>query len=435
MNKFFFFLALILLSSCNKEMDLNQTGPNAFNGQKIWSKTYGGSDLEEIHGAIATQDGGFVVIGNTKSTDGVITDKKYALEDIWLSKYNTDGNLLWSKTYGGSQDDIGYSVIENNEGTLVIAGYSKSSDGEVPSNLGMHDFFIFKTDSSGNIIWTKSNGFLSHDHAHKIINTSDGGYFVVGYIDYAGLGRNVFGTLHGVGEFYGQKLDANGNKLWDKYFGGTKNDRVFDVVEANDGGFVMAGFSESDDFDVNDSHGSYDYWVVKVSAFGDLVWKKTYGGSQIDQAYGIEKNINNTYIITGTSNSTDGDISSNKGANDVWVINIDDKGLLLWEKSFGGSAFDTSNSIKSISNGNLLIAGHTRSFDENKGENDFFAFSISPNGNLLWQQTFGGTDFDFGSDAVELKDKGFVMVGQTLSNNFDIPIQNGNGDLLIVKVH
>jgi hypothetical protein len=439
MRKLILLFTVLFIVSCNKDENLSFNDETVFNGKKVWSKSVGGSDFEEIKSVTATQDGGFVVVGNTKSSDGDITDKRYGLEDIWLSKYDAEGNLLWSKTYGGSQDDLGYSVIENADRTLVVAGYSKSSDGEVQSNQGMHDFFIFKTDYQGNLIWAKSHGFMSHDHAHKIINTSDGGYFVVGYVDYAGIGRSSKGVLHGVGEFYGLKLDANGNKLWDKYFGGTQNDRVFDVVEANDGGFVMVGYSESSNFDVNDNHGSYDYWVVKINVTGDLIWKKSYGGSELDQAYGIVKNLNNTYLITGTSNSMDGDISLNKGANDVWVINIDDNGALLWEKSFGGSGFDTSNSIRMISNGNFLISGHTRSVDgqitENKGENDFWAFTISPNGKMLWQKTFGGSSFDFGYDAVELKDKGFVIVGQTESNDLDIPINKGLSDLLIIKVH
>lgn len=440
MNKYTLLLAVLLIFSCNRQDDLAFNDEQTFTGNKVWSKTFGGSDFEEIHGVIATQDGGFIVVGDTKSSNGDITDKRFALEDIWLTKYNSDGNLVWSKTYGGSQDDIGYSIVENLDGSLVVAGYSKSSDGEVPSNLGMHDFFIFKTDAQGNLIWKKSHGYMSHDHAHKIIQTSDGGYFVVGFVDYAGLGKfsNPNEVMHGVGEFYGIKLDSNGNKLWDKYFGGTQNDRVFDVVEANDGGFVMAGYSESNDFDVTDNNGSYDYWVVKVNLIGDLVWKKSYGGSELDQAFGIAKNINNTYIITGTSNSMDGNISSNNGANDIWVINIDDNGKLLWEKSFGGSGFDTSNSIRMISNGNFLISGHTRSMDgqitENKGQNDFWAFTISPNGKLLWQKTFGGSSFDFAYDAVELKDKGFVIAGQTESNDFDITTNKGLSDLFIVKV-
>ena len=430
-------LCLYTFFSCSNE-DQMSVDKNEFEGNKIWSKTYGGSGEDMAHGVVATQDGGFVVVGETKSATGDINDKRYAQEDIWLTKYNSNGELIWSKTYGGSEDDYGYSVLENADGSLVVAGYSGSSDGDVASNMGMHDFLILKTDSQGNLIWSKSNGFMSHDHAYKIIPTRNGGYFSAGYVDYAGLGKNSIGVLHGVGEFYGQKLDANGTVLWGKYFGGTQNDRVFDVVEANDGGFVMIGYSESSDFDVTDNHGSYDYWVVKVDSNGNLVWKKSYGGSELDQAYGIAKNINNTYLIAGTSNSLDGDISSNKGANDVWIISVDDKGTLLWEKSYGGSSFDTSNSIKSLSNGNFLVTGHTRSVDgqiiENKGENDLWAFTISPNGKLLWQKTFGGSYFDFGFDATQLKDNSFILMGQSQSNNFDASINKGLNDLLLIKV-
>ena len=440
MRKLLLLLSISLFFSCSKEDEETTTLlQNNFDGKLIWSKTFGGSDDEYIRGLTATKDGGFVVVGYTKSDDGTITNKASLVEDIWLTKFNDNGVLLWSRTYGGSLDDIGSSVIENNDGSLVVAGYSKSSDGDVPSNLGMHDFFIFKTDASGNMKWKKSYGFTSHDHAHKIITTKDGGYFVVGYADYAGLNRSAFSVQHGVGEYYGIKLDANGEKQWDCYFGGTQNDRVFDVVESNNGDFVMVGYSESNDFDVTDNHGSYDYWVIKVNALGNLIWKKSYGGSDLDQAYGISKSINNTYLIVGTSASTNGDISQNKGENDVWLLSIDDNGNKLWDKSYGGTSSETANSIKIMSNGNFVISGHTRSTNgdvtNNKGENDFWAFTIAPNGKMLWQNTFGGSNFDFAYDATEILDKGLIIVGETQSNDFDIQENRGINDLFIVKVH
>jgi hypothetical protein len=440
MKNIFFLIVCITFFSCSKDDD--KVIQEVFNGKLIWSKTFGGSDEELIRGVTSTQDGGFVVVGNTKSSDGDITTKTSLLEDIWLSKYDVNGNLVWSKTYGGSLDDLGYSIIENLDGTLTVAGYSKSSDGDVPSNLGMHDFFIFKTDANGNLIWKKSYGFMSHDHAHKIISTSDGGYFVMGYADYGGFGKTSSRNntvLHGVGEYYGIKLNAAGDKEWDRYFGGTLNERIFDAVQSNDGGLIMVGYSESNDFDVTDNHGGYDYWIIKLSITGNLIWKKSYGGSGLDQAFGIAKTNNNSYLIVGTSNSEDGDVTSNKGANDVWVIHVDDNGNKLWDKSFGGSQFDSANSIRTMSNGNFLISGHTRSNDldvnQNKGENDFWAFTISPSGQMLWQKTFGGSNLDFAYDAIETLDKSIIIVGETESNDFDITMNKGSKDLLIIKVH
>ena len=438
MKKLLFLFGLSILISCSND-NQHVSEQNPFDGKLIWSKTVGGSNEEYVRAVQSSKDGGFFVIGYTKSNDGEVVNKVGLEEDIWLTKFTSDGNLIWSKTYGGSLDDFGYSVIENTDGTLAIAGYSKSNDGDVPNNLGMHDFFIFKTDASGNILWKKSYGFASHDHAHKIINTSDGGFFVVGYADYSGFNRSSFEVQHGVGEYYGLKLDANGEKQWDCYFGGTQNDRVFDVVEANTGGYVMVGYSESNDFDVEDNHGSYDYWVVKINALGNLIWKKSYGGSDLDQAYGIAKGNNNTYLITGTAASVDGDITSNKGENDVWVIAIDDNGTKLWDKSYGGSQSEVANAIKVLSNGNFLLSGFTTSSDgditHNKGMNDFWVFTITPSGKVLWQQTFGGSNIDFAYDATEILDKGIIIVGETQSNDLDVPENKGINDMLVVKVH
>ena len=117
---------------------------------------------------------------------------------------------------------------------------------------------------------------------------------------------------------------------------------------------------------------------------------------------------------------------------------LDDNGTKLWDKSYGGASFDTANSIKRTNNGNFIIAGHSRSSNEmiaNKGENDFYTFVISPGGQVLWQKTFGGSNFDLAYDAVQLLDDSFIIVGETQSNDFDIPENKGNKDLLIVKVH
>ncbi len=433
--------AFTLLLSCSEDEHDHSShdhGPVSVDDNLNWVKTFGGSNEEYAKSVASTHDGGFVVVGYTRSEDGDITKKVGQFEDIWLTKYNEKGELQWSKTYGGSQEDFGYSVIENHDRTLVVAGYSKSSDGDVPANIGQHDFFIFKTDANGNIIWKKSYGFISHDHAHKIIATRDGGYFVTGFTDYSGvIGVPKLANKHGVGEYYGIKLNANGDKEWDKYFGGTMNERVFDVVEANGGGFVMVGYSESTDFDVTSNKGGYDYWIVKIDATGKMIWQKSYGGTGLDHAFGIAKTKDDTYIITGMSNSVDGDITKNKGENDVWVISIDDNGNKLWDKSFGGSQSEASSAIKSTSDGNYIITAQSISSDQdfsaNKGMNDFWVFSISPKGDMLWKKSFGGTNIDLATDVTQLENKAIVVVGETESTDLDIVKNKGIKDFMIVK--
>lgn len=446
MKSCMFLFSICFLLSCSKEDSALETN---FEGFNQWSKTLGGSQEDITSGVVATSDGGVIVVGYSKSTDGDV-NKQYDLNDIWISKLDKNGNVVWNKTIGGSGDDYGISIIKTNDSNYVIAGYSGSADFDVPRNLGMHDFFITKINENGTIIWSKVYGFSNHDHAHKIIQTRDGGFFVAGFADYSGLNgqlgngeghqmnRNNNTVQHGSGEYFGIKLDAQGNFLWFRYYGGTQNERVNDVVEANDGGIVMIGYSESNDFDVNDAKGSYDYWVIKIDMMGHLIWKKNFGGSDIDQAYGIVKTEFNSYLVVGQSNSIDGDISSPIGNSDVWVIHINDFGELLWDKSFGGTSFDTALAIKKTTNNKYIIAGHSRSNDNqfnNRGQNDAFIMSIDthPNTGILFFKNFGGSYFDFATDLTQTTDGSIVVVGNTQSSDGDFIINEGFNDRFVIK--
>lgn len=442
-----YLLAVLPFISCN-ESDLPTT-KKELEKEIIWSKTYGGSEDDETTGVVATPDGGVIVIGHSKSTDGDVT-KLYAETDIWVTKIDSNGNIVWNKIIGGSLNDYAISIIKTKDNNYVIAGYSGSSDYDLPRNLGQHDFMIMKINENGSILWTKTYGFIGHDHAHKIIQTKDGGLFVAGFADYSGLiGQPSNGEghilhrgkapMHGVGEYLGMKLTASGDFEWYRYFGGTQNDRVTDVVEGDDGSILMAGYSESNDFDFVGGKGSYDYWVVNLSKEGHLHWKKNFGGSDIDQAYGIVKTDSNSYILVGQSNSTDGDISNPKGNSDVWVVHFDQHGHLIWEKSFGGTAFETALSIKKVGYNNFTVLGHSRSETTdfvNKGQNDIYLFSIDihANSSVIWQKTLGGSEFDLGYDFAQTSDNSYILVGVTNSINGDFLLNKGKNDRFVVKV-
>ncbi len=438
--------------SCDKNSDEMQILPQqTFEGKVLYSKTFGGSQNETAGGATATPDGGIIMVSTTLSNDGDV-NASHPDSEIWVTRLDASGNIMWSKTVGGTRDDYGYSITATLDGNYVIAGYSASSDGDVPSNRGMHDFFVAKMTGSGNLMWTNTYGFSSHDHAHKIIATKDGGFFVAGYSDFAGLTgqaqdgdhgaghgmRGAASTLHGVGEFMGIKIDANGTFMWYRYFGGTKNDRVNDIVECNDGGLIMVGYTESDDFDADTSKGSYDYWAIKLHGDGMFHWKKNYGGSGIDQAFAIAKTNNNSYLIAGRSNSFDGDISKPKGNFDAWIIHIDDEGKLLWDKSFGGADFDVASSIKKTEDGKFVVVGNTRGSmnnDANKCENDFWFFKIDndANSDILWQKTFGGSSFDLAADVV-VSNNEYTIIGDSQSSDLDVPSNRGQYDIWVLKV-
>lgn len=442
------FITLINLISCgddDSDPDITEpiiTSTDEFQGEIEWSKTFGGSNEDSALSIVETLDGGYAIGGYTQSLDGDITDKTATDSDYWLLKLSQDGTILWSKTYGGTSDDRATKLIQAADGGFAMVGYSRSNDEDTSINAGLQDYWVIKTTENGEIVWEKSFGFSGIDQAFSIIQTSDNGYFITGFLDVtasdgSGNDNKSIETKHGVGEFWGIKLDANGNQEWRRYFGGTNNDRSYDVIQTEDNGFIMIGSSESIDFDITNSKGSYDFWVLKINAEGTLLWQKSFGGSEVDVGYAIGTTEDGKYIIIGDARSNDGDITNAKGNADLWMIQIDAIGNLIWEKSIGGTEFDTGRGIHKMNNGSFIITGNTRSNDQdvskNNGQADLWNIMINTNGDILWNTTAGGSVDDFGFGCIETSDKKIVVVGSSESNDFDIPSNKGSKDILIVK--
>ena len=409
----------------------------------IWMKSFAGSGDDSPRSIIETNDGGFAVFGFTNSTDGDLDNRNLNVNDYWLLKFDSEANLEWQKTYGGSGDDRGQAVIQTLDGGYAITGYAQSDDGDASNNEGFHDNWILKLDSSGNILWEKSFGFSGHDHSYDLVETQDGGFFFSGFLDVTssngeGATDKYSLSAHGVGEFWGTKVNDKGSLDWRKYYGGTNNDRAHGVVEGHDGGFVMAGFTESEDFDITNSKGSYDFWVVKVDKNGILEWEASLGGTGIEQAQDITRTSDGGYAIVGSTFSSDIQVTKNNGESDVWLVKLNGEGQLQWQNSFGGSAFDNGNSVKLTADGGFLIAGTTKSFDgdatQNFGENDFWLLKTDADGQLLWQQSFGGLGLDFAYDAIETSTGDYIIVGESASKDFPDIENKGGLDLVIIKL-
>ncbi|RLD30590.1 MAG: hypothetical protein DRI70_00700 [Bacteroidetes bacterium] len=446
----------IVIISCSKDNSpvtddttnppdpIDDGNPVGFQGEIDWVKTFGGSNIDQAVAIVKSNDNAYVVVGTTSSIDGDIIDKNTTDSDYWILKISETGVLLWNRTFGGSNDDVATNISKTSDGGYIVSGYSRSNDGDVTGNEGFWDYWILKLNANGNKVWNKTFGFLGEDRAWDVFQTKDGGYFVTGFFDVtasggAGNDGRIGGNRHGVGEYWAIKMDASGEYIWRRYFGGTNNDRSYDALETSDGGFLLVGSSESDDFDITDSKGSYDYWVVKVDAFGTKLWTKSYGGSEIDNGYAVTATADGNFIFVGDSRSADQDVTNPIGNADLWAVKFSGGGGIIWNRSFGGSQFDTARSIVSITNGNYLLAGATRSTDgdvsSNNGENDAWVVIMDANGTLVFEKTIGGSNFDFGEDAILGHDDSTVLlVGNTESNDKDIPRFQGIKDLLIVKL-
>lgn len=446
MKKVCFILAFALLFSCSKDRDdLLDESLTQFQGQVEWIKSFGGSGDDTAQAIVATSDGGYAVLGFSNSIDGDLTDKTTEVNDYWLLKLDADGNLEWNKTYGGSKDDRGQSLVQTSDGGYAITGYAMSDDGDGSNNEGFHDNWILKLDASGAIEWEKSFGFSGHDHSYDILQTDDNGFFFVGFLDITSARAdgntekgNTSLTAHGVGEFWGTKIDPKGHLQWRGYFGGTNNDRAHAVVQADDGGFVLSGFTESDDYDVSDTRGSYDFWVVKVDRNGNLLWERSFGGTGIEISQDITKTDDGGYVVAGHTFSSNTDISKNNGESDMWLVKTDSTGNLVWEKSYGGTGFEAAHAVSFSKDGGFIIVGNSRSsdmdVDANAGENDMWAVKTDRNGDIVWQKTFGGSGLDFGFDVLETENGNIVLVGETASADFPDIAHKGKTDAVIIKV-
>jgi len=403
-------------------------------------KTYGGSQNDKAKSVVATADGGYAVLGHTQSKDGDVSDKQNAGFDYWLLKFDGENSLQWSKSYGGSSNDRGNDFVQTNDGGYAILGFSESSDGDISENAGSLDYWLAKTDSSGNLLWQKSFGFKGRDEGIALIQTKDSGFLLVGVIDVtASEGQgNSTAKRHAGGDYWAIKLTADGALQWSQYFGGTFTDTAYDVVEIEAGGFIIVGSSDSTDVDISSNKGFYDFWVVRISDSGQLVWEKNYGGDEIDEAYGIVSSGDGDYLIVGNTRSSTGDISLNNGAADVWVVKIDADGEIIWEKTYGGTGFDAGRAIVRVKNGGFILAGNSRSGDgdlsENRGQNDAWILKIDAMGNLEWQKTVGGTQIDLAHGVTELADGTVIAVGESASADFDIPGNKGFTDMLTISI-
>lgn len=446
MRNFFGVSWVLFFSACSPITQTNWSFLPPIENRWDAVQTFGGSAEDIAHAVIRTQDGGFAIVGNTQSTDGDFSEKTRAGSDLFLMKFSSMRTLEWTQTYGGSEDDRGHDLVQLPDGGFAVVGYSKSNDGDASVNKGQHDNWVFRTDASGTLLWEKSFGFLGHDHAYNILATSDGGLFFNGFLDVTasrGLGQDKkeahFSARHGVGEFWAHKIDLNGNLQWRRYFGGTSNDRSYDALETQDGDFVLVGASESQDVDVQNPKGSYDFWIVKIDALGNLLWEKSIGGSAYDKANAVIETSSGDYLVLGQTYSSDGDIHVAAGSSDILLARLSAAGTVLAVQTLGGAVFETASALQQRTDGTLIILGTKSPQASTSGEvllgNDIALYHTLHNGKRIQTATLSGSGLDEGNDLVLTEDGKVLVVGSTESNSGDFSNTYGGKDIFIAFWH
>ncbi|MCX6183863.1 MAG: T9SS type A sorting domain-containing protein [Flavobacterium sp.] len=399
-----------------------------------WQKSLGGSNQDIAYNIQLTTDGGYIVAGGTSSIDGDVTGQ-HGLSDFWVVKLDSQGGVLWQKTLGGSGEDIARSIQQTNDGGYIVAGYTYSTNGDITGNNGQSDYWVVKLNSQGDLLWQKTLGGSNQDDARSIQQTADGGYIVAGWT--LSINGDVTGN-HGERDYWVVKIDSQGTIQWQKTLGGTADDFPSSIQQTNDGGYIVAGYTSSNEGDVSGNNGLTDYWVVKLNIQGELVWQKTLGGSDSDAGISIHTTADGGYVVGGYAYSNNGDVSSNQGNTDYWVVKLDNQGVILWQKTLGGTNQDAAYSIQPTSDGGYIVAGYTLSTDGdiilNHGAIDYWVVKLNYQGTIQWQKTLGGTAVDYANNIQLTSDGGYIVAGYSNSNNGDVTGNQGNNDMWIVKL-
>jgi hypothetical protein len=425
--------------------------------QETWVKIIGGGLYDGGKSISTTTDGGYVLTGHTESIDRDFRGMNKGGAEIFVIKLDSRGELQWKKSFGGSKNEIGISVTTTPDGGFILSGATNSYDGNFKKDSVMFlnsDLIFIKFDSLGDVQWGVRGGGTSDDHGTSSTITPDGGYVVTGHTksnngDYKGMNKGEYDVLV-------MKLDSDGNIQWNETYGGSRNEESDCVIATKDGGYVVSGFTESNDGDfegmgssrnVNTYEELMETFIIKLDKEGDVEWSKTFGTSSRDQSYSVTTTPDGGYVLTGMASlkgmsaSSRGEFNRrNKGGFDIFVLKLDSRGNVQWDRMFGGTQTDWAKSIINTTDGGLVITGSTSSNDGdfegmNMGGGDVFVIKLDQKGDLQWKKTYGGSGTDRGYSIISTPDGGYAVTGETSSTDGIFKwVKNDGYNIFVMKL-
>lgn len=362
---------------------------------------------------------------------------------LWSSCFTAHSQeILWEKSYGGQHSEYLFDAQPTADYGFILAGSSLSNKtgNKTDNNNGDLDYWVWKMDEKGELVWQKSFGGSGFDLLQSIKNTRDGGFILAGTSS-SNAGFQKKDTCRGVTDYWVIKLDAKGEEQWQKTIGGSGQDELLCAFQTRDGGYMLGGSSSSSPaiMETNNpnekkasdtkpdlyakrekSRGNMDYWIVKLDKNGVVQWQKTYGGEYADLLRSMEQTKEGGYILGGYSNSPQSGekADSNNGIGDFWIVKIDDVGAIEWQQTYGGDGDNQLYVIHQTDDGGYIAGGNSNSTTPltSVGGNvrsgtDFWVLKMNEKGAIVWSETYDFGKVDILTSLVENKDHSYLIGG------------------------
>ncbi len=340
-------------------------------GYMYWNKCYGSSQFSTGL-SLAPVQNDILLIGSVSGSGGDVTSSK-GQHDIWTIKVYDNGNIIKDINYGGSGFDRAYAGVKDVDGSYVFCGTAYSIDGDIDTSkkTGTSATWVAKVDTGGSMLWQNFvNDSTAFPFVYGMDQTKDSGYLLVGVSD---------------GDVFVSKIDKIGIQQWSvKYGGDSTQEYLYDACDAGDGGYMVIGYSKSPNGDLDTNYGEEDLWLIKLDDKGSLIWQQNYGGTKLDVGRKVIQCLEGGFLLLGYTKSNDIDVSGNHnthGSSDIWVVKVDDTGAIEWQKCLGGVNSEYGLDVKQMQSGNFLICGYAESWtgdlDQNYGGYDGWLLKLS----------------------------------------------------------
>lgn len=395
----------------------------------VWQTSFGGSGSDLINSMCATPDGMVYVNGTTYSNDHDVKGSK-GVSGMWCSRLDTTGYLYWTKCYGSMGYATGVHMAPIGSG-LLLMGSNSGNGGDVSIPKGQLDIWTATIDDQGTLIKDRSYGGAGYDGATSGVKDADGGYVLLG-TSYSKDGDVDTSKQKGLGGTWVVKLDTVGNVVWQNFLYDTAGRSIFanGIQLSADSSYIVVGSTLS------------DVVVVKLDRQGTQQWMVTYGGDSTKESlYDVCDAGDRGYVAIGYSKSGNGDLDTNYGEEDVWVIKLNDTGGLVWQQNYGGSKQDVGRNIIQCLEGGFLFLGYTCSNDvdvdgnhSSLGSSDIWAVKIDEVGKVAWQKCMGGDNFEYGRRVIQMPSGNFLISGYAESWTGDLNVNYGGYDAWLLKL-